>query len=205
MMIMMNLQGQLVIAIQYDETPGPSGECQGEHQDEQIGMETFDKLEHIKNELAKLKGEDKTGNAEKYFIEGDTYSRVLLATEDAWEALERIYPDSKATELEASYSKKGKLQVKMFGKGKTIYTLYTTDKKTGEQNLNPNLTKEIRKALRSTREELILQKDLDIEELNKSILEDERIVEDDNGDSAERERARERITEKRQQISDLEN
>ena len=85
------------------------------------------------------------------------------------------------------------------------YPLFTKDKNTGEQSINPNLTKEIKSALGPEREVLIAQKDKDIEELQESILEDEEIANNENEQPSVRERARERITEKREQIDALEN
>ena len=52
-----------------------------------------------------------------------------------------------SSELEVSYSSKGKLQVKMFGAGKKTYDLLTKDKSTGRDRINPNLSKEIKTAL----------------------------------------------------------
>ena len=52
---------------------------------------------------------------------------------------------------------------------------------------------------------MIAQKDKEISELQKSIQEDKRIANDENEHPSERERARERITEKREQIDALEN
>ena len=40
-----------------------------------------------------------------------------------------IYPETKASELEVSYSKTGRLQVKMFDQGKKTYPLYSKKKK----------------------------------------------------------------------------
>ena len=134
-----------------DETPETSGE--------QIEMTSMNK-EKVKD----------SETAETSFIEGDTYSRVLLANKNAWDALKSIFPDAKATELEASYSKKGRLQVKMLGKGKRFYSLYTDDRKTREQRLNPNIRKETKKALGLTRQELIDEKDEEIEELKSIII-----------------------------------
>ena len=48
----------------------------------------------------------------------------------------------------------------------------------------------------STRQDQIAENDEEIKELQTSVYEDERIAEDENEDLAERERARERITEK---------
>ena len=69
---------------------------------------------------------------------------------------------------------------------------------TSKGEINPKIPKEILKVLGPKRQEKL-------KELNKSIQEDKRIAEDENEDSAERERAGERITEKRQQIDNLEN
>ena len=52
---------------------------------------------------------------------------------------------------------------------------------------------------------MIAQKDKEISELQKSIREDKRIADDENEHPSERGRARERITEKREQIDALEN
>ena len=62
--------------------------------------------------------------AETYFIEGSPLSRVLASNAKAWETLTEIFPEAKATELEATYSKTGKLQVKKFGFGKRVYPLF---------------------------------------------------------------------------------
>ena len=52
---------------------------------------------------------------------------------------------------------------------------------------------------------MIAQKDKEISELQKSIQEDKRIANDENEHPSERERARERITDKREQIDAVEN
>ena len=116
--------------------------------------------------------------AETSFIEGSPVSRVLTSNRRAWEALKGILPKAKATEIDVSYSKKGRLQVKMFGQGKRAYDLYTVQRGTKVERLNPNLSKQIRKALGTEREVLISAKEKDIEELQKSIREDQIIVED---------------------------
>ena len=85
---------------------------------------------------------------ETSFIEGDTtYSRVITSNERAWELLTRIYPEAKVSELEVSYGKTGRLQVKMFGQGKKTYPLYTEEKGTYKQSLNPSLPKQIYNSL----------------------------------------------------------
>ena len=60
------------------------------------------------------------GIAETSFIEGSPLSRVLTSNAKAWDSLTGIFPDAKATELEAFYSKTGKLQVKCLVKAKRL-------------------------------------------------------------------------------------
>ena len=146
-----------------------------------------------------------SGIAETSFIEGSPFSRVITADAKAWEALTGMFPDAKAIELEATYSKTGKLQVKIFGQGKRAYPLFTKDKDTGEQRLNPILPKEIKSALGTEREILIVQKEKEIEELQESIRENEEIADNENEQPSVRERAREKIAEKLEQIDAIEN
>ena len=61
------------------------------------------------------------------------------------------------------------------------------------------------KNLGKTRQELILEKDEDIYDLNKSIRDEEGIVNDENEDPAEKKRAEKRIEEKKRQLFKLEN
>ena len=166
-------------------TPGPSGEG--------IPMTTMNR--------GKEKG---PGIAETSFIEGSPLSRVRTSNEKAWETLTGIFPDAKATELEAFYNKTGKLQVKKFGFGKRAYPLFTVGRG-GEQRLNPILPQQIKSALGPERDTLIVQKEKEIEELHKSIREDEEIANNENEQPSVRERAREKIAEKLEQIDALEN
>ena len=55
----------------------------------------------------------------------------------SWDALTRHFPRASATDLETSYSKTGRLQVKMSGYGKKSYPLFTKDQLTGKERLNP--------------------------------------------------------------------
>ena len=142
---------------------------------------------------------------ETSFIEGNPLSRVLTSNAKAWESLTREFLDANAIELEAAYSKTGKLQVKMFGQGKKAYPLFTKDKNTGEQRLNPILPEEIKSALGTEREILIAQKEKEIEKLQESIREDEEIANDENEQPSIGERAQEKIAEKLEQIDALEN
>ena len=167
-------------------TPGPSGEG--------IPMTTMNR--------GKEKGE---GIDATSFIEGSTHSRVLELDKKAWDSFTGIFPEAKSIELKAFYGKTGKLQVKMFDQDKRAYTLFTKDKNTGGQRLNPALTKEIKSALGPRRDVLIVQKEKEIEELHKSIREDEEIANNENEQPSVRERGREKIAEKLEQIDALEN
>ena len=149
--------------------------------------------------------EKESSTTETSFIEGSPLSRVIASNAKAWESLTREFPDANAIELEATYSKTGKLQVKMFGQGKKAYPLFTKDKNTGEQRINPNLTKEIKSALGPEREILIALKEKEIEELQESIREDEEIANNENEQPSVRERAREKIAEKLEQIDAIED
>ena len=112
--------------------------------------------------------------------------KIITSNENAWESLNRIYPGAKASELEVSCSKTGRLQVKMFGQGEKTYPLNTEEKGTkygtNEQRLSPLLQKGI------------------IEEPQKSIQEDQEIIDDGNEDKA----IREKITGNQERINALE-
>ena len=146
-----------------------------------------------------------SGIAETSFIEGSPLSRVIISNEKAWDSLTGMFPDAKATELEVTYSKTGKLQVKKVGFGKRAYPLFTKDKDTGGQRLNPFLPQQIKSALGQEREILIVLKEKEIEELQESIREDEEILNNENEQPSVRERARVKIAEKLEQIDALEN
>ena len=142
---------------------------------------------------------------ETSFIEGSPISRVITANAKAWESLTRMFPDAKATELEATYSKTGKLQVKKVGFGKRAYPLFTVERGGGGQRLNPTLPRQIKSALGQEREILVALKEKEIEELQESIREDEEIANNENVELSIRERAREKIAEKLEQIDAIEN
>ena len=59
------------------------------------------------------RGKEKVqGIGETSFIEGSPLSCVLTSNKKAWESLTGIYPETKATELEATYSKTGSYKSK---------------------------------------------------------------------------------------------
>ena len=70
---------------------------------------------------------------------------LLNQQTNSWEALTNNFPYASATDLEVSYSFDKKLQVKKVGFGKKTYPLFTNDR-LGKQQLNPKVTKEIKKA-----------------------------------------------------------
>ena len=149
--------------------------------------------------------EKESSTTETSFIEGSPLSRVITSNAKAWESLTGMFPDAKATELEATYSKTGKLQVKKVGFGKKAYPLFTKDKDTGGQRLNPILPRQIKSALGQEREILFVLKEKEIEKLQESIREDEEIANNENEQPSVRERAQEKIAEKLEQIDALEN
>ena len=98
----------------------------------------------------------------------------------SWDALTRFFPDASSIDLEATYSKTGRLQVKMAGFGKKAYELFTKDR-SGRQQINPKLTKEIKQSL-GQRAEQIIEEDRNtvqeqrqrLEEAEKQLREAER-------------------------------
>ena len=92
----------------------------------------------------------------------------------------------------------GKVVVIGLGGGET--PLFTKD-----GAINQKLSKRDMKTLGQERDVLIVQKETEIEELHKSIREDQEIANDENEQPSIRERAQERIAEKLEQIGALEN
>ena len=72
----------------------------------------------------------------------------------SWDALTRFFPEASSIDLETTYSKTGRLQVKMAGFGKKAYELFTKDR-SGGQKINPKLTKEIQRSLGRRAEQII--------------------------------------------------
>jgi len=92
----------------------------------------------------------------------------------SWDHLTRVFPEASATDLETSYSRTGRLQVKMIGFGKKIYDLFTKEKGTGKQHLNPSLTKEIKKSLGPMAQELVDQQNESISAERQHLRDTER-------------------------------
>ena len=90
---------------------------------------------------------EQSGLPDTSYDETPLLGSAQSAKERAWGVLKGMFPESSSTSLEASYSLKGRLQVKMAGAGKKLYDLFTTKRGTGEQQLNPDLSKELRREL----------------------------------------------------------
>ena len=72
--------------------------------------------------------------------------------EPAWNALKGLYPDARATDLEAFIEPKTqRLKVKMSGSNKPSFYLYTTNRQTNKQQFNPKIMQEIITALGKSR------------------------------------------------------
>ena len=91
----------------------------------------------------------------------------------SWDALTRKFPNASSIKLETSYSKTGRLQVKMYGFGKKSYPLFTRDSNTKQERLNPSLTKEIKDALGKSAEQIIAEDRDSIREQRQRLAEAE--------------------------------
>ena len=101
---------------------------------------------------------------------GDTQAIKQLS----WDALTRRFPKVSAINLETSYSKTGRLQVKMYGAGKKSYPLLTRNTNTGREQLNPSLPKEIKNSLGKSAEEIIAEAQEPISEQRQRLAETEK-------------------------------
>ena len=86
----------------------------------------------------------------------------------------RLFPRASPIDLETSYNRKsGRLEVKKSGFGKKSYPLFTKDSRTGQDRLNPQLTKEIKDSLGQPAEEIIAEDRDSIREQRKRLAEAE--------------------------------
>ena len=97
--------------------------------------------------------------------------------------LKGVFPESSSASLEASYSLKGRLQVKLAEAGKKLYDLFTT------KQLNPNLTKEIRRELGPMAREVVERDNEEIRNARQKIKEAEKQRKEDEKLASEREKA----------------
>ena len=118
----------------------------------------------------------------------------------SWDSLTRIFPRASSINLETSYSKTGRLQVKMYGAGKKSYPLFTKDSRTRQERLNPSLPKEIIKSLGMSAEEIIKEDQNTIREQRQRLAEAEEQQRQAEALSAEREKQAQDIQNLGQQI-----
>ena len=127
-------------------------------------------------------------------LPGTSYEETpILGAQDqiqrSWDSLTRLFPRASATNLETSYSKTGRLQVKMAGTGKKSYTLFTRDNNTGRDQLNPKLTKEIKSSLGNSAQQILEQ------DQNSLKAQRQRLAEVENQERVAQELAAERAQE----------
>ena len=116
------------------------------------------------------------------------------AKERAWGVLKGVFPESSSTSL------KGRLQVKMAGSGKKLYDLFTTKRSIGEQQLNPNLTKEIRRELGPMAREVVERDNEEIRNDRQRLRETEKQLKEAEKLASEREKAAQEVQNLRNKI-----
>ena len=117
----------------------------------------------------------------------------------SWNALTGMFPEASSIELDSSYSKTGRLQVKMAGFGKKLYNLFTTDRTTKEQKLNPSLPKEILKSLGKRAEQIIAEDRDTIQEQRQRLVEAEKQQREAEKIAAERDKELQEMENLKQQ------
>ena len=120
--------------------------------------------------------------------------------QNSWDALTRHFPRASPINLETSYSKTGRLQVKMSGLGKKAYPLFTKEKQTGKDRLNPQLTKEIKDSLGSSAGDIIAEDRDTIREQRQRLAEAEKQQRQAEALAAEREKHAQEMQTLGQQI-----
>ena len=93
--------------------------------------------------------------------------------ERAWNTLNDLYPNASSIDAYLD-SKSQKLLIKKAGYGEKAYPLYTTERVTSRQRLNPNLSLEIKMALGKNAQEIINEENQSIKEERKRLQEAEK-------------------------------
>ena len=114
----------------------------------------------------------------------------------SWDSLTRFFPEASSIDLETTYSKTGRLQVKMAGFGKKAYELFTKDR-SDRQQINPKLTKEITQSLGRPAEQII-------EEDRNTAVQQRQRLEDAEKQQREAEKIAAEIEKEKQEKQDLE-
>ena len=164
--------------IQQTSTPYSGGE--------NIGMQT---MQH-----------ESSGLPEKSYVE--TSFGGPKTSETAWVSAKNLFPDMSSSELEVSYNTKGKLQVKMFGAGKKMYSLMTTERGSGREVINKSLPKEIKTALGPSKYERIQKITSD---KRKELKESEDLAAQREQNKKDMEEKTEALEKARKDLGDLEN
>ena len=142
-----------------------------------------------------------SGLPEKSYAE-TSFGGGPKTSEAAWGAAKDLFPNMSSSELEVSYNTKGKLQVKMFGAGKKLYNLFTTDRSTGSESINKSLPKEIKTALGQSKYERVQQitcnKQKELKESQERAAQKEKNKQD-------MDKIRENLREEQRNLESLEN
>ena len=136
---------------------------------------------------------EQSGLPETSYEETSFFGSAQSSKERAWGVLTGLFPKSSSISLDASYSEKGRLQVKMAGAGKKLYDLFTTKRSTGEQQLNPKLTQEIRRELGPMAQEVIERDNEEIRNDRRRLIEAEKQLRDKEKLASEREKAAQEV------------
>ena len=99
---------------------------------------------HVQEEKEMKTIQDK-GRPDTSYVE--TSFSAQTSSEQAWVVAKDLFPKMSSSELKVSYNTKGRLQVKMLGAGKNTYNLMTTERGTGQEQINKSVPKEIRPLL----------------------------------------------------------
>jgi len=118
----------------------------------------------------------------------------------SWDSFTRLFPQASAINLETEYSKTRRLQVKMKGFGKKLYYLFTKDKSTGKEQLNPYLPEEMKDSLGPMAQEAIDQEKEAIRTVQKHSIDTEKQLKEAETLAAEREKTSQEVQELKQRI-----
>ena len=141
-----------------DDKPGNDDDEQEANRQEVIRQETFDPMRastpyHDWEQYEMQPMQEQSGLPDASYEETPLLGAQAQA-QRSWDALTRFFPEASSIDLETTYSKTGRLQVKMAGFGKKAYELFTKDR-SGGQKINPKLTKEIQRSLGRRAEQII--------------------------------------------------
>jgi len=144
---------------------------------------------------------ESSGLPEKSYVE-TSFGGGPKTSEAAWIAAKNLFPNMSSTELEVSYDTKNKLQVKMFGAGKKMYPLFTTDRSTGRETINKGLSKEIKTALGQSKYEKVQQI---TSEKRKELKESEERAAQKEKNKKDMDEIREKLRDEQSNLESLEN